>query len=52
MSLPVDVMDELELIHDINRQQHASIIPEAVHTVYMLLMMRENIAETCRVVNE
>jgi hypothetical protein len=50
MLLPVGIMGELELqlqfqlSHDTNRQQHTCVIPEAVNTVYMLLMMSENVA--------
>jgi hypothetical protein len=37
MSLPVGIMGELErhfqLCHDINRQQHMWVIPEAVNAV-------------------
>ena len=48
MSLPAGIMGMLELAfqlsHDTNRQRHTCVIPEAVNTVQMLLMMSENIA--------
>jgi hypothetical protein len=46
MLLPVGIMGVLEfqLSHDSNRQQHTYVTPEAVNTVYMLLMMSDNIA--------
>jgi len=45
-------MDELEfqLIHESSRQTHTRIIPEAVNTVVMLLMMKKISLETCRAV--
>ena len=46
MWLLAGVMDELEfqLIHESSRQPHTRIIPEAVNTVVMLLMMSKIIA--------
>jgi len=42
MSLPVGVMDEFQLIHDISWQRNRCILPDAVNTV-VLLMTGENI---------
>jgi hypothetical protein len=47
--LPVGFKGELKIEYfqlslDTNRRQHACVIPEAVNTVQMLLMMSENIA--------
>jgi hypothetical protein len=42
--LPTGFMGELELSHENARQQLMCIIPEAVNTVSMLLMMSESIA--------
>jgi hypothetical protein len=42
--LPAGFMGELELSHKTGRQQLTCIIPEAVNTVYMLLMMSKSIA--------
>jgi hypothetical protein len=46
MWLLVGVMNEMEfqLIHEYTRQLHTRLIPEAVNTVVMLLMMSKNIA--------
>ena len=48
MWLPAGVMDELELLFQLiqgsSRQSHMWIIPEAVNTAVMLLMMSESIA--------
>ena len=43
-SLPAGIGAELLFSLDTSRQRHMRIIPEAVHTVQMLLMMRKYIA--------